>query len=95
MTEEPRPGYKLVKKRDYSGGSIRDKIARAETLEELERIRQGVQALMERGMLKRRLLAKIEAAGAAKFKELQGRVVRQVPLRPGERRTPGGLIVLA
>lgn len=85
--------YKQKTVRDYGNGSIRDWIANAQTPDELEEIRQIVQALAARGRISPGSLSKISAAGMAKQQELAGRLTEAVPGAPGMRRTPGGLIV--
>ena len=87
---------KLVVSRDYSGGSIRDRIQRCETVEELEALRRHVVQLLREGRIPRRTARKIDAAGKAKAQELSMRLVTRVPAKilvPGGARSRGGIII--
>jgi hypothetical protein len=82
-------GIKTKVVRDYRQGSIRDKIADARNMEELEMVRQAVVSLARAGRISSGTLRKLDKAGAAKARELQTqRIV--IPGHPG-RRTKSGL----
>lgn len=88
--------YKI--KRDYSHGSIRDAIRNADTVEELESIRQFVLELRRSGRLAARTAKKIDVAGANKAKELNNQLLikpnTKLVVPRGLQSTSGGLIVL-
>lgn len=91
---DPKPGFKVVRKRDYSMGSIRDEIAAAESLEELEEVRRKVVVLLQHGRISSGTKRKLERAGAARYAQLKDREsVLSVPGLGGRHRTKGGLIV--
>lgn len=87
-----RPGFKTKRVRDYGRGSIRDWISQAETLEDLEELRQLVLALANAGRISADSLKKIDAAGKLKADELSERLI-EVPTTPGLKRTPSGLVM--
>jgi hypothetical protein len=68
-------------------GRITDTIRRAESLEELEKIRQAVLYLVRMKRISMRSLRTINQAGKAKAEELGTRIIET----PGGKRTPGGL----
>lgn len=82
-TEAPQekwPGNQKVKwAKDYSGGNLRELIAKTETLEELEEVRVFV--LERAGKISRKTLHKLEQAGKARHEQLSNQLV-VAPPRP-------------
>ena len=77
------PRWKRV--RDYSNGSILDHIYRCESLEQLEALRQQVVQIAAEGGISRKVMRRIDRAGAAKYQEIESRMI----VRPDV----GGLLV--
>jgi hypothetical protein len=70
-----RGPMKLVRRRDYSHGSIRDFIIDAQTAEELDEVRQLVMELIAAGTISSGTLNKLGRAVEAKERELANRLV--------------------
>jgi len=66
---------KLKRVRDYSRGSLRDAISRAQSLAELEEVRKVVVSIAAEGRISQQGLRKLDRAGAAKFAELKNRLI--------------------
>lgn len=87
--------------RDYSRGSLRDHISRADTMEELEAIAAFLEKLVDEGKIRLGAAMKISKAGERKARELSERRVELVP-RPrllvpgkkGEIHTDSGLVLI-
>lgn len=73
--------FRMKTVRDYSSGSISERIARAESKEELEQWQREVKQLAADGRLSKRAQRRIDAAGWAKARELASRLILPPPKR--------------
>ncbi len=67
--------------RDYNGGSLRDAIGQAETVEELEQVRRRIVDRIASGQLRGDTIRKLEKAGAARARYLETRLIVPPPRR--------------
>lgn len=75
-----RGPMKMVKVRDYSQGSLRDRVCRAESEEEVMALGALAQALYEEGRLSGRSWEKFDRAAQSRLKKLRGRLIQPMPL---------------